>query len=280
MLVSDAAALLLGLAAAVRQPKCSLVLDEMNCANATLDDLPKEVQPAKDLKFLESDIPLLKRGDLDNFPLLTDFVCLDCRIATVHPDALCGLNNLIRVELYGNNLTVLDANLITECPRMKDLIISWDRGLVLPENRPFLISTTLTNLDLTGNNITKVFPSTFSGLTALKSLTLAGNLLRSLSPEVLSGLKNLRFLDLSRNRFRTISLSAFPNRVDKVRLAWNPWFCDCFLLPVMQWSQAREVEEDVRCFQPLRVGWKTFSGANCTFEIVDAIRRRKLDGSG
>ncbi|KAL0278129.1 UNVERIFIED_CONTAM: hypothetical protein PYX00_000038 [Menopon gallinae] len=272
--------MLLGLTAAVRQPKCSLTLDELNCVNATLDDLPKTLQLAKDLKFLESDIPVLKKGDFDNFPHLTDFVCLDCNISAVRADALWGLKNLIRVELYGNNLTVLDMNVVTNCGKIKDFVVSWNRGLVVPENRPFLISSTLTNLDLTGNDITQVFPVTFSRLPALKGLTLAGNLLQRVSPEVLSGLKNLNFVDLSRNRFRVISLSAFPKRVRKVRLGWNPWFCDCSLFPVIQWSKSRDVEEDVRCFQPQRVKWKEFVISNCSSELVDAIRQRKINSDG
>ncbi|XP_067827937.1 leucine-rich repeat-containing protein 55-like [Heptranchias perlo] len=120
-------------------------------------------------------------------------------------------------------------------------------GLFLPLKK-------LAHLDLSYNNLTRVTYDLLQPAQNLARLILSHNPgLSVIAPQALSGLPQLHYLDLSHNGLTFLGqelLDGLPASVS-VRLAGNPWFCGCTMVPLLKWvasnlqrcnSDSREVE--------------------------------------
>ncbi|KAL5274703.1 hypothetical protein ACFFRR_001024 [Megaselia abdita] len=102
----------------------------------------------------------------------------------------------------------------------------------------------------------------FCDLPSLRDLHLGDNLINEINFDV-KCLKHLRFLDFTRNRFEYIkakdldlldNLELEPNRTSNliVDLEFNPFVCDCRIIPLQKWIQTTAVsvrnKETLTCF--------------------------------
>ena len=78
----------------------------------------------------------------------------------------------------------------------------------------------LQDIDLSGNNLTKLQPKTFDGNDGLKSIRVSQNPLRQLMPYQFPPLKNLRTLDFSYCELQSIDRKAFSNLGPSVETIW------------------------------------------------------------
>ena len=87
-------------------------------------------------------------------------------------------------------------------------------------------------LKLSDNRLSRLSNDTFRGLGTLEELDVSGNRLVEVAPRALAPVaRSLIRLDLSENRLRTVDLRQLDTaeRLSFVRLANNPWTCDCRL---------------------------------------------------
>lgn len=100
-------------------------------------------------------------------------------------------------------------------------------------------------LKLDANSITRIPSNAFRHLSHLEELDLSGNAIEKIDSAAFRGVAaGLRSLDLSSNRIRSIPKEALLALNAKVRLANNPWHCECSLQEVL-W-EARLDPDSVR----------------------------------
>ncbi|XP_078678549.1 uncharacterized protein LOC144914516 [Branchiostoma floridae x Branchiostoma belcheri] len=80
------------------------------------------------------------------------------------------------------------------------------------------IPVSIVTLDLSGNNITELYPNSFVGLTALRYLSLSQNNIAKIHNGSFNGLRNLRNLDLSDTGIQAIEIGAFAGLKNLERL--------------------------------------------------------------
>ncbi len=100
--------------------------------------------------------------------------------------------------------------------------------------------TSLTNLDLSRNQLSVIPESIFADLTNLESLNLAYNQLSSLPEELFSGLTGLTVLDLSRNQLVTLPENVFSGLSSLEDL--DLWFNQLVTLPANVFSGLESLE--------------------------------------
>ena len=85
-------------------------------------------------------------------------------------------------------------------------------------------------------------PKMFCGLPGLKDLYLGDNQLKSIDFEF-DCIKKLRYLDLQYNKMKRLDQQTMK-RIDRkfggnkgmqINLIQNPWVCDCYLEPFINW---------------------------------------------
>lgn len=239
--------------------KCNVVQKTMlTCLQATGEDLPKISQPIIEwILFSKSNVPIVKKQYLKNFPGLTDFHAEKSGIETVEDDAFQNMASLNWVDISFNKIKRISPNLFQNCPNMYHFNVSGNTELVIPDNEPFLNAPQLKWLDLQQSNIERLSSFTFKNLPGLKYLSLAKNNIKILPDDVFKSLSNLNSLDLSGNKIRTVSVTVFAHMKPLVlHLAGNPWDCDCNLNPVIQWSKRNLVKDDAACVKPDTKKWK------------------------
>ncbi|XP_074046560.1 leucine-rich repeat-containing protein 3 [Macrotis lagotis] len=96
----------------------------------------------------------------------------------------------------------------------------------IPKNTVFL--------KLNANQLTQIPSHAFSGLTLLQELDLSQNTIEKLDVAAFQGLSSgLRLLDLSHNHLQSLPKEALVKLKAKIRLAHNPWHCECALQEVL-----------------------------------------------
>uniref|UniRef100_A0A8C9MZH6 Leucine-rich repeat-containing protein 3 n=1 Tax=Serinus canaria TaxID=9135 RepID=A0A8C9MZH6_SERCA len=100
-------------------------------------------------------------------------------------------------------------------------------------------------LKLDANSITRIPSNAFRHLSHLEEIDLSGNAIEKIDRAAFRGVAaGLRSLDLSGNRIRSIPKEALLALGAKLRLANNPWHCECALQEVL-W-EARLDPDSVR----------------------------------
>jgi len=130
----------------------------------------------------------------------TNIMKFDCKKTSNHCD------------LAGNGLTDsdLDGLRLNGYGNLQELSLLGNRITSIGENNVFDSMTSLTRLDLTGNNITKIHPNAFDKLTKLTHLMLTGNQLKNqLNPKLFVKLTQLKELQLGNNQLTSIPANSF-----------------------------------------------------------------------
>ncbi|GIY33094.1 uncharacterized protein CDAR_439941 [Caerostris darwini] len=87
-------------------------------------------------------------------------------------------------------------------------------------------------------------------MSTLTELHLDGNRIATLDSEI-HALAKLRTLSISNNQIRTISTNQIPPKLTHLYLAGNPFYCDCQMLPFLQFLNSSEeltTDEDLCTF--------------------------------
>ncbi|NWI76256.1 LRRC3 protein, partial [Dryoscopus gambensis] len=104
-------------------------------------------------------------------------------------------------------------------------------------------------LKLDANSITKIPSNAFRHLSHLEEIDLSRNAIEKIEGAAFKGVAaGLRTLDLSSNRIRSIPKEALLALHAKLRLANNPWHCECALQEVL-WEARLDPDsvQDITC---------------------------------
>ncbi|XP_027559640.1 leucine-rich repeat-containing protein 3 [Neopelma chrysocephalum] len=104
-------------------------------------------------------------------------------------------------------------------------------------------------LKLDANSITRIPSNAFRHLSHLEELDLSRNAIEKIDRAAFKGVAaGLRTLDLSSNRIRSIPKEALLALNAKLRLANNPWHCECALQEVL-WEARLDPDsvQDITC---------------------------------
>ncbi|XP_022690034.1 toll-like receptor Tollo [Varroa jacobsoni] len=133
-------------------------------------------------------------------------------------------------ELYldGNNIPEISKHSFVGRKNMRVLFLN-SSNIVTVQNRSFAGLHELRALHLEDNRISELHGHEFDDLDRLRELYLSNNQLKHLSNITFTRLKNLEILHLDRNYLVEISVWSFQynTRLTEIRLARNPWTCDC-----------------------------------------------------
>ncbi|KAK6643455.1 hypothetical protein RUM43_004960 [Polyplax serrata] len=236
----------------------------LTCLDSTAGDLPNAVSDEIEwLIFTRSNVPVLKKQHLANFPSLTDLHLKETNLEKIEDDAFSGSKALAWVDVSLNKLTTINPNLFDGCTAMYYLNVSGNPNLVIPKNEPFLNAPQLKWLLIQNSGVKELYSETFSKLTGLKFLSLSDNELSTIPSDLFKPMKHLTSLDLSRNHFKTINIDMPTFRTLALYMSDNPWECDCKLFPTIEWSKNHRIKDEVRCMKPDDKKWQEITTMNC-----------------
>ena len=166
----------------------------------------------------------------------------NCSIETFAKRAFRGLRQLIGIDMSFNLIEYLPDNLFAPVNKTLQLLQATGNKLKhldiqrhfggLNElthfhfnmnelrfiNGSFSNYTKLIHVDLAGNCLTKIPPTTFNNVFSLRSLFLQNNSISDLSKTAFSGMRNLEYLNISRNRLDSIPSQPFGDLVSLTHL--------------------------------------------------------------
>jgi hypothetical protein len=114
-------------------------------------------------------------------------------------DVFSGLGNLKYVQLGGNKLQYLHPDTFLWLPNVKHIFLHNNPDLQIPTDRNFIKSHSLTQLDISYNNVSSLSVETFTNVSALEWLDLRYNKLRTVDINILTALPKLSVLYLYGN---------------------------------------------------------------------------------
>jgi Leucine-rich repeat (LRR) protein len=152
-------------------------------------------------------------------------------------------NSVKKLEMCGNNLTVLNNNMFSECDllllqsvnlsnnsiteikkfafyglaELEYLDISGNK-ITSVHNETFVTNPNLTFLSLACNKLETIHEETFSGLGKLQHLNLSDNSITSIPPKIFGANENLESLRLASNKLTIINSSTFQNQSNLIYL--------------------------------------------------------------
>ncbi|XP_073346737.1 uncharacterized protein [Pagrus major] len=191
------------------------------------------------------------------FFVLTELQVLNLRgnLLTTFSDKVFGFeaSNLTELNLKGNRLTELSS--LSSFTSLSDLNLSSNQLSSLPED-VFRNVTALENLDLSENQLTSLPEMIFSSLFNIETIHLNKNSLSKVDAKVFEDQMLIQQLYLNDNQMETMPWGlldsfAIPHTV---RLHGNPWKCDCHMWYLHDWvlrnSQDIEMVDRVLCESP------------------------------
>ncbi|CAH0396150.1 unnamed protein product [Bemisia tabaci] len=161
-----------------------------------------------------------------------------CRLGQVDAHSLRGLTNLVELDLTNNLLTYVPSSTFQDTPYLRELSLA-KNPIQKIDSFAFHLVPNLLKLDLSNCQIKVVSPKSFQEIVALDTLKMNDNQLTYLGPDTIGDLNKLRRIELHN----------------------NPWFCDCSLRWMKVWLNERNVPYSVppMCDGPDRVQNKAFA---------------------
>ena len=142
-------------------------------------------------------------------PQLKTLSMYNCSIATIHPEAFNGLNNLEELWLHRNRISGEEIkNLQSLSSSLKLLYLNSNRITAMP-NGTFEGFITLERLDLESNQISVLLSGGFHGLQSLLYLYLNYNEISAVEPGSFEGLSSLITIWLASNNIAAIYPDTF-----------------------------------------------------------------------
>lgn len=236
--------------------KCLCFSQTVKCQNQDLDAIPHSL-PAN-TKFLFVTGNNISRLSVDSFPgpleQLTDLYLSGNELESVDAEVFDNLPNLVRLDLSNNNIQTFSERAFPQNNMVQALNLSgslhnhsfMDVALSVLQKGNLL---QLTVLDLSNNDIVVPPDNMFSNLTSLVNLSLQNSSIISILNDTLK-VPPLRDLDLRDNSLKdlpTTALAEFSLKSGlRIRLAGNPWRCDCFIEDTLLWLKNSTQVVDVQ----------------------------------
>ncbi|XP_071943513.1 uncharacterized protein [Antedon mediterranea] len=142
-------------------------------------------------------------------------------IVSIDPNAFAGLTRLREINLNANRLQNLPENVFHSVPTLVRLMLSENRLNLPSTSRIFTGLKLLVDLELEGNHFTNL--PNINGLSSLSDLDLTDNQITDVLNNSFSTNLGLRELKLARNRIVSVQSNAFTgiNRLLELDLAFN-----------------------------------------------------------
>jgi Leucine-rich repeat (LRR) protein len=131
-----------------------------------------------------------------------------------------------QIYLDGNHFPVLDSHSFLGRKRLRTLYLNHS-GIEIMQNRTFYGLKELQVLQLNHNRISALNGYEFHGLENLRELYLQSNQISSIRNRTFNFFRVLQVLRLDDNLLVNYNLWSLPNHLSDMRLASNPWSCDC-----------------------------------------------------
>ena len=191
--------------------KCGLTAIELGAFNG--------LKKLKELSIWNNELSGIIPG---TFESMSSLVLLDLgsnRLEYLDIDVFSGLVKLIYIYLEENKLQYLHPDTFLGLPNLRNVTLFTNPGLHIPTDRIFIISFSLSHLDISNCNISSLSVETFAKVSALEWLGLSYNNLTTVDANILKALPKLSALYLE----------------------GNPLQCDCQLQEVWRWCQDRNI---------------------------------------
>ncbi|XP_026148736.1 trophoblast glycoprotein [Mastacembelus armatus] len=225
--------------------KCLCSSQTVKCQNQDLDAIPHFL-PAN-TKYLFVTGNNISRISVDSFPhqlaQLTDLYLSGNGMESVDAKVFNNLPNLVRLDLSNNKIQMFSERAFPDDNKLQVLNLSrcfhnhstTDVVLNVLQSGNLL---QLTVLDLSNNNLVILPDGIFTSLPNLVNLSLQNSSIVSIQNGTLKG-PPLRDLDLRDNNLRDLpltTLAEFSLKPDlHIRLAGNPWRCNCVIEDMLLW---------------------------------------------
>lgn len=202
-----------------------------DCSNSKLTAIPRGL--SNDLQLLDlqnnniTHLPanVFRLARLDNLHML---ILRDSNIQDVHEDAFRGLQILIEIDLTGNRIHTLHPGTFRDFARIREVYLN-SNPLQKLENGLFNSLPYLQKVEVGNCQLKHIGDKTFSNVTGLRILKLDGNYLTHIKLSVVEDLDKLSSLELYN----------------------NPWRCDCYLRPFVEWTISRKLyAKPTHCVEP------------------------------
>ncbi|XP_019621339.1 PREDICTED: leucine-rich repeat-containing protein 15-like [Branchiostoma belcheri] len=227
----------------------------------------------QELSLSSNQITNIQRGAFKNLPQLQKLFLSSNRITNIQRGTFLNLPQLQKLFLSSNRITFIQHGAFRNLAQLQELSLSQNQiqhveisnlpqlqNLNLARNQitnirhgVFRNLPQLQNLNLKNNQISNIQLSAFSNLLQLQSLYLNGNRIKTIQSDALSNLPQLQTLQLHSNQMETLSSTAYSmlSSISSVTMQWNPWQCDCRMLPFrLQMNGSHSFENHMTCSKP------------------------------
>lgn len=243
--------------------KCSCSSQIVKCQNQDLDEIPHSLPTNTKSLFVTGNN--ISRISLDSFPNplehLTDLYLSGNELESVGAKVFDNLPNLVRLDLSNNKIQTFSERAFPHNNTLQVLNLS--RSFHSHSTIDVVLSSLqsgnlhqLTVLDLSNNDLVIPPDDLFAGLSNLVNLSLQNSSIISIQNGTLK-VPPLCDLDLRDNSMRdlpTSTLAEFSHKPGlRIRLAGNPWRCDCFIEDMLSWLKNTTQVVDVQnltCAEP------------------------------
>lgn len=225
--------------------KCMCSMQTVKCQNQDLDAIPHSLPANTKVLFVTGNN--ISRISVDSFPTrqeqLTDLYLSGNEMESVDAKVFDNLPNLVRLDLSNNNIETFSEKAFPDDNKMQllNLSRSFHNHSTVDVVLNFLRSGNLLQLkalDLSNNDIVLLPDDIFTSLSNLDNLSLQNSSIISIQNGTLK-VPPLQDLDLRDNSLRdlpTSTLAEFSLKPElHIRLAGNPWRCDCFIEDMLLW---------------------------------------------
>ncbi|PSN29463.1 hypothetical protein C0J52_11441 [Blattella germanica] len=191
---------------------------KVKCIDAGLTNIPFTLgQNINTLDFSGNELVHLKKLDLLNYTALETLYLTGNHLKRLDEDTFHNQKNLRNLDLADNDLQYIHPNIFANNHVLTTVKLGGNPLVYLPENSPFLISNSITSIDMNTCQLKSINPVTFSTLPNLRALDISHNHMKELDLKSLEFLKELRILYVNNN-------------------LWN---CDCEIVEVLEWLSKR-----------------------------------------
>ncbi|XP_022060685.1 trophoblast glycoprotein b [Acanthochromis polyacanthus] len=235
--------------------RCVCSSQTVKCQNQDLDAIPHSI-PAN-TKFLFVTGNNISNMSVASFPTrldqLTDLYLGGNGMEYVEEMVFDNLPNLLRLDLSNNRIQSFSERAFPDDNKLQllNLSRSFHNHSYIDVVLNFLCSGSLlqlTALDLSSNDLV-LLPDVFGSLSSLVSLSLQNSSIITIHNGTLK-VPPLRDLDLRDNSLRDLPTTTLAELSLKpglhIRLAGNPWRCDCFIDDMLMWLKNSTQVVDVQ----------------------------------